>query len=114
MRTLLIPPAGTPSEGDSYWHPLIEGLESGGVTVVAHGESSSLSDAVVLISRDFRILLEEPVRKLPAQRRVLIVLEPPTTAPLMYTKATRRSFGHIFSASPRWSELLKGTTFVWP
>lgn len=97
------------------WQAFISALEAADLSVVdlCDARPGTVNGIVSFNFRDRRILAAHR-RHVRQRQSVLVVLEPPQTAPYIFLDRTRLLFGSIFAASPVWASQLQGNSFRWP
>lgn len=99
---------------ESDWTALLLGLRLAGHDVERFGDVSERPDALVTINHQPEALELRKKYGIGPNRTVLVALEPPVTAPIMYLPRVFRGYRHRFAASPMWAQLLKSEVFRWP
>lgn len=99
----------------TMWQAFVSALEAAGLFLVdLHDAHPGTVSGIVSFNCQERRILAAHGRHVPKRHRVLVVLEPPQTAPYIYRSRTTLLFGSIFAASPVWANMLQGSSFRWP
>lgn len=111
----LLGPPGVAIFDHEPWATFREAIEDSGfdVTTTYGPENVPEADALVAFfdSPSVRRLCRRGFGRL---RSAQVILEPPATAPLTYSRYHKSPFGFRFAASHRWARMIDGEAFTWP